>query len=122
MISTFFIVYFIGRFVVEFWKTHQTVEETAYITMGQYLSIPGILLGAYGLWWSLKNKQPVGWPNDSADQDDLEDEDQDQDDQDDQDDDDQDDDEAATAAEAPAAAAEPGESAGTAPDETKKEP
>ena len=83
LISTFFFVYFIGRFVVEFWKTHQTVEETAYITMGQYLSIPGILIGIYGLIWALKTKQPVGWPNPGAepvDEDEDEDEDEDDDD------------------------------------------
>lgn len=87
LISTFFVVYFIGRFIVEFWKEHQTAEATPIITMGQYLSIPGILLGFYGLWWSLTKKQPVGWPSDSTDDaadeaaDDEDDEEEDEDDE-----------------------------------------
>ncbi len=62
LISMFFLLYFIGRFIVEFWKTHQTKEPTPYITMGQYLSVPGILIGLYGLYWAFSRKQPVGWP------------------------------------------------------------
>lgn len=68
LISTFFTIYFIGRFVVEFWKEHQTVEPTKFITMGQYLSIPGILLGFYGLYFSLTKRLPVGWPSNADDE------------------------------------------------------
>lgn len=66
LISVFFLVYFIGRFVVEFWKEHQTPEPTAFITMGQYLSIPGIALGAFGIAWALKKKIPAGWSSKAA--------------------------------------------------------
>jgi prolipoprotein diacylglyceryl transferase len=68
MISTFFAVYFVGRFIVEFWKEYEPPlpEGTPYpssLTTGQLLSIPGILLGFFGLYWSLKQRIPVGWPN-----------------------------------------------------------
>lgn len=58
-------IYFMGRFIVEFWKEFQvneTWEET--ITMGQLLSLPGIVLGAYGLWWSFSKRLPAGWGKD----------------------------------------------------------
>lgn len=81
LISTFFIVYFSGRFIVEFWKEHQVFDTTAMFDMGQFLSIPGIFLGAFGIVWSLREKKPVGWPSDheadQADEDDAEDDDED---------------------------------------------
>lgn len=64
LISVFFLIYFIGRFVVEFWKEHQVFDETATLDMGQLLSIPGMFLGAFGIYWSLTTKEPVGWPRD----------------------------------------------------------
>jgi len=68
LIATFFAVYFVGRFIIEFWKEYEPPlpEGTPYptsLTTGQYLSIPGILLGFFGLYWSLKQRIPVGWPN-----------------------------------------------------------
>ena len=84
LISTFFLVYFIGRFIVEFWKEHQTVEPTAFITMGQYLSLPGIAIGVYGIIWSFQKRLPVGWPRDEREDDadgDYEDEDEDDEDE-----------------------------------------
>lgn len=63
MISSFFVLYFIGRFVVEFFKEFQPEESTdAALRMGQILSIPGILLGLFGLYWSFKHKIPAHWP------------------------------------------------------------
>ncbi|MBX3125962.1 MAG: prolipoprotein diacylglyceryl transferase [Polyangiaceae bacterium] len=87
LISLFFALYFPGRFVIEFFKEHQTVEPTAYLTMGQYLSIPAALLGFYGLWWSFNRRLPVGWTpagghaavDDEDDDDDWDDEDDDED-------------------------------------------
>jgi prolipoprotein diacylglyceryl transferase len=61
LIAMFFALYFPGRFVIEIYKEHQTKEPTPYLTMGQYLSIPGMLLGFYGLWWAFKHRLPVGW-------------------------------------------------------------
>lgn len=60
MISIFFVVYFAGRFVVEFWKDPQGLESSP-LTMGQYLSIPGFLIGLYGLYWSFARKIPTVW-------------------------------------------------------------
>ncbi len=62
MISVFFLVYFAGRFIVEFWKEYQTLDAMSALTMGQVLSIPPFLIGVIGVVWSLKAKIPVGWP------------------------------------------------------------
>ena len=35
-------------------------------SMGQVLSAPCILLGVYGIFYSLKKKEPVGWVSDDA--------------------------------------------------------
>src|SRR5690606_19423555 len=61
LISVFFLIYFIGRFSVEFFKEYQTLDESSPLTMGQYLSIPGILIGIGGIAWSIKAGLPVGW-------------------------------------------------------------
>jgi prolipoprotein diacylglyceryl transferase len=86
LISVFFVLYFIGRFTVEFFKEFQTeLDQTSPFTMGQYLSIPGILIGVVGLVWSLKRREPAGWPRiaDEEDDEDAEDEDEDEDEEDD---------------------------------------
>lgn len=61
MISTFLVAYFTGRFVVEFWKEYQSLDPSAILTMGQWLSMPGIALGLAGLYLSLTERTPVGW-------------------------------------------------------------
>jgi prolipoprotein diacylglyceryl transferase len=46
----FFILYFSGRFVVEFFKEYQALSpDKSLLTMGQWLSIPFVLIGLYGL-------------------------------------------------------------------------
>jgi phosphatidylglycerol:prolipoprotein diacylglycerol transferase len=62
LISTFFLVYFAGRFGTEFFKEYEgiTPEQSA-LTMGQWLSLPCIALGLWGLVWSLKARIPAGW-------------------------------------------------------------
>lgn len=72
LISTFFVVYFAGRFFVEYFKEYQKLPESSPLTMGQYLSIPAFFLGVYGVFWSLKRRLPAGWP--SADEEDEDDE------------------------------------------------
>src|SRR5690606_1920183 len=92
LISVFFVVYFTGRFLVEFYKEHQTAEPTGVLTMGQYLSIPGFIIGVAGVIFTLKNPVPAGWPQEASakskeeadegandDDDDGEDEDEDED-------------------------------------------
>ena len=80
LIAVFFVLYFIGRFTVEFFKEFQTtLDETSPLTMGQDLSIPGFLLGLVGLAWALKRKDPAGWPRQEADEDEGDDEDEDED-------------------------------------------
>lgn len=62
LISLFFALYFPMRFGVEFFKEHQVFrDQSATFDMGHYLSIPGMLLGVYGLWWSFNRRLPVGW-------------------------------------------------------------
>jgi hypothetical protein len=87
LISVFFVVYFAGRFLVEFYKEHQTAEPTGFLTMGQYLSIPGFVLGVVGVIATLKNPVPSGWPKEDPPEDGDEDEDGDDDDDEDEDDD-----------------------------------
>jgi phosphatidylglycerol---prolipoprotein diacylglyceryl transferase len=63
LIAAFFVVYFTGRFFIEFYKEFEgPVESGSPVTMGQILSLPGVLLGVYGLYWAFKHRLPVGWP------------------------------------------------------------
>jgi hypothetical protein len=80
MIAIFFVLYFSGRFGIEYFKEIQVegVERTSAtfgLSMGQLLSTPCILLGVYGIFRSLKNKEPVGWvSDDEMDEDEFDDE------------------------------------------------
>jgi phosphatidylglycerol:prolipoprotein diacylglycerol transferase len=66
LISTFFLVYFTGRFLVEFYKEFQSAAESGPLTMGQYLSMPGIVIGIVGVIATLKNPVPAGWPRQAS--------------------------------------------------------
>jgi len=58
LISLLCILVFTARFFIEFLKEDQVAfEATMKLNMGQWLSIPFILLGIAGLYWSLKNKK-----------------------------------------------------------------
>ncbi len=74
MISWFFVLYFGGRLFTERYKEFEAVEPGAIITMGQWLSFPGLLLGLYGLYRAFKRREPVGWvePGDEVDDEDEE--------------------------------------------------
>lgn len=59
LISIFLILVFTARFFIEFLKEDQVpFEATMKLNMGQWLSIPFVLLGIAGFYWSLKNKKP----------------------------------------------------------------
>jgi phosphatidylglycerol---prolipoprotein diacylglyceryl transferase len=45
--GAFAVMYFGARFLVEFWKEHQTLAEGSALTMGQLLSIPLFLIGVW---------------------------------------------------------------------------
>ncbi len=94
LISIFFLVYFTGRFCIEFFKEFQGQDpETSLLTTGQILSIPGFFLGLVGVIWTTKAKLPAGWPNENVSEDeDDEDEDDNEDDNEDKDDDEDDED------------------------------
>jgi phosphatidylglycerol:prolipoprotein diacylglycerol transferase len=106
MISAFFLMYFVGRFIVEFFKEYESNEAPfglqiwtdTPLRMGQLLSIPGILLGAYGLYWSFKRRLPAEWPHAELpasidDEDDEDDDDESEDDDDDESEDEREDEE-----------------------------
>ncbi len=58
--SLFFILYFTGRFFVEFFKEYQTLSpDRSLLTMGQWLSIPFVLIGAFMLFRTLRSPQPT---------------------------------------------------------------
>lgn len=58
--SLFFLLYFSGRFIVEFFKEYQILSpERSSLTMGQYLSLPFILIGAYGLYYTYRTHIPT---------------------------------------------------------------
>jgi phosphatidylglycerol---prolipoprotein diacylglyceryl transferase len=62
MISWFFVLYFGGRLYTEqFKKIEGLADENALISMGQWLSFPGLLLGLYGLYRAFKRREPTGW-------------------------------------------------------------
>lgn len=54
LLSLFLLIYFTGRFLVEFVKEYQGESNTSGLTTGQYLSLPFITLGAILLYRSLK--------------------------------------------------------------------
>ncbi len=58
--SLFFILYFTGRFFVEFFKEYQTLSpDSSLLTMGQWLSIPFVLIGAFMLVRALRAPVPT---------------------------------------------------------------
>jgi prolipoprotein diacylglyceryl transferase len=61
LISWFFVLYFGGRLYTEKYKEIEALPSDSLITMGQYLSFPGLLLGVYGLWRAYKRREPAGW-------------------------------------------------------------
>jgi prolipoprotein diacylglyceryl transferase len=78
MISWFFVLYFGGRLFTERYKEIEALPKESLISMGQYLSFPGLLLGLYGLYRAFKRREPVGWiePGDERLEDEEEDEDE----------------------------------------------
>jgi phosphatidylglycerol---prolipoprotein diacylglyceryl transferase len=61
LISWFFVLYFGGRLFTERYKEIEALPLDSAVSMGQYLSFPGLLLGVYGLYRSFKRQEPVGW-------------------------------------------------------------
>jgi prolipoprotein diacylglyceryltransferase len=59
----FLAILFSVRFLIEFIKVHQVgFEEQMTLNMGQWLSIPFILIGIYLIYWSNKKNQPLPPP------------------------------------------------------------
>ena len=56
-------VYFTGRFLVEFVKEFQSLEaQESLLTMGQYLSIPFMIVGALGVVKALRDNEQTPPP------------------------------------------------------------
>ncbi len=63
--SLFLILYFSGRFTVEFVKEYQVdklISDDSFLTMGQYLSIIPVVAGFALLAWTLKNRKNTPEP------------------------------------------------------------
>jgi prolipoprotein diacylglyceryl transferase len=74
LISWFFVLYFGGRLFTERFKEIEALDPNSPITMGQYLSFPGLLLGLFGLYWAYKKRVPAGWVEPGDERDEPEDE------------------------------------------------
>jgi phosphatidylglycerol---prolipoprotein diacylglyceryl transferase len=74
MIAWFFALYFTGRLFTEFYKEIEALPSDSTISMGQYLSILPALLGWYGVYWTMKRKEPSGWGDALPEPDDLDEE------------------------------------------------
>lgn len=83
LISWFFVLYFGGRLFTERYKAIEALPEDSMISMGQYLSFPGLLIGLYGLYRAFKRKEPAGWvePGDEQEYEDEEEESEDESDE-----------------------------------------
>ena len=57
LIGLFFTMIFGSRFIIEFWKAHQSLMiDESFLQTGQYLSIPFIILGVGLILYSTKNR------------------------------------------------------------------
>ncbi len=54
LFGVFMVLLFTARFFIEFYKEHQTLVDSSSLTMGQYLSIPLVLIGLF--FW-IKSKK-----------------------------------------------------------------
>ena len=63
----FLTLYFTGRFIVEYFKEYQalTADSSAF-TMGQYLSIPFIMIGLFMVVSALSKKETIPTPTEEA--------------------------------------------------------
>jgi prolipoprotein diacylglyceryl transferase len=88
MIAWFFALYFTGRLFTEFYKEIEALPADSAVSMGQYLSILPALLGWYGVYWTMRRKEPAGWvepaspKSDAADEEEQDDSDEDDGDED----------------------------------------
>ncbi len=59
LVGLFLLMYFTGRFCVEFFKEFQTLDQSWVLTMGQWLSIIPMLIGAVLLVWCVARPVPT---------------------------------------------------------------
>jgi prolipoprotein diacylglyceryl transferase len=63
LIASFFVLYFTGRFAVEYFKEPTGSLSSGHLTTGQVLSLPGLVVGWICLAWALQARHPTGWTN-----------------------------------------------------------
>ncbi len=47
LFGLFLVLLFSARFIIEFWKEHQTLDDGASLNMGQWLSVPAVSIGLF---------------------------------------------------------------------------
>jgi len=58
LFGIFLSLLFTARFIIEFWKEHQTLDDGASLNMGQWLSVPAIAIGLFFIVKAMMKKQP----------------------------------------------------------------
>ena len=56
LFGLFLVLLFSARFIIEFWKEHQTLDGGASLNMGQWLSIPAVSIGLFFIVRALMKK------------------------------------------------------------------
>jgi phosphatidylglycerol---prolipoprotein diacylglyceryl transferase len=56
LFGMFLVLLFSARFIIEFWKEHQTLDGGASLNMGQWLSIPAVSIGLFFIVRALMKK------------------------------------------------------------------
>lgn len=60
LFGLFLVLLFSARFIIEFWKEHQTLDVEASLNMGQWLSVPAIAIGLFFILKAAFNKSTHG--------------------------------------------------------------
>jgi prolipoprotein diacylglyceryltransferase len=56
LFGMFLVLLFSARFIIEFWKEHQTLDDGASLNMGQWLSVPAVSIGLFFIVRALMKK------------------------------------------------------------------
>lgn len=56
LFGLFLVLLFSARFIIEFWKEHQTLDDGASLNMGQWLSVPAVSIGLFFIARALLKK------------------------------------------------------------------
>ena len=59
LFGLFLSLLFSARFIIEFWKEHQTLDDGASLNMGQWLSVPAITIGLFFIVRAVVSKPEI---------------------------------------------------------------